>query len=168
MYVRIIHRSLPYSFQHPLVHPSIHPSIQPSIHPASQPTIQTFVRVREEDAAEIPSLPISIATTKASLCARMHERTAITPALSHKLIIRPPRLLEYLSYSSQKFQTLNAPLFPVSCPRPSDALPLPAFHKRRISRAVQTPLSRHPSVHVSPSSFCRRERRFPFPEFLEG
>lgn len=118
--------------QHPLVHPSIHPSI----HPASQPTIQTLVRVREEDAAEIPSLPISIATTKASLCARMHERTAITPALSHKLIIRPPRLLEYLSYSSQKFQTLNTPLFPVSCPRPSDALPLPAFHKRRISRAV--------------------------------
>ena len=51
----------------------------------------------------------------------LHERPLIMPPLSRQLIIRP-RLPEYLSYSSQKFQpiSISTPHFPFSRAHPSE------------------------------------------------
>lgn len=95
-YARIIHRSLPNR---------IPAYIRPSIHPASPSSRASARRVRRGN-----SLPIFYCDGEGvPVCARANARAHRhnASALSRKLIIRPARLLEYLSYSSQKFQTLD-------------------------------------------------------------
>lgn len=63
----------------------------------------------------------------------LHERPLIMPPLSRQLIIRP-RLPEYLSYSSQKFQpiSISTPCSPFSRAHPSELVPpalSPVYHQ---------------------------------------
>lgn len=104
---------------------TIHPSVlHPSIHAtgyAEIPSLRFLCAAPGKSSRLFRSVSLSFTPLCRAASAHgeclLHERPLIMPALSRQLIIRP-RLPEYLSYSSQKFQpiSISTPLRRLVCP----------------------------------------------------